>query len=48
MGCIPGDGRKIDRHGYKHQARESCRSASHHNEEIVPLVDTHYIYDTEK
>jgi hypothetical protein len=41
MGCIPSDDRKIDRHGDKHQARESCRSASYHKKEIVPLVDAH-------
>ena len=41
MGCIPGDDRKIHRHGYKHQARESRRSATYHDEEIVPFVDTH-------
>jgi hypothetical protein len=41
MGGVASDDRKIDRHGYEDQARESGRSASYHNEEIVPLVDVH-------
>ena len=44
MGRNSNDDRKIDQHGYKHQAREICRSTSYHKEEIVPLVNIHYSF----
>ena len=37
MGRISNDDRKIDQHGYKHQAREICRSTSY-------LVNIHYSF----